>query len=212
MAKQRYINTKFWDDPYIVNLDPIQKLLFLYFLTNSLTTICGIYEVSLKKIAFDTGIDGDMILKIVGKFQDDKKILYITGWIIIANFIKHQNVNSPQIQKAIEAELKKVPENIIKYGMDTISNYHYIKLNINNNKEPENGLYHNNPYFSVSPEKHAEYKKLFPKLNIDHEYLLMKDWLDSNPSRRKKDYGRFITNWLRNAKPSVGEVDYDVFQ
>ena len=34
MAKQRYINTKFWRDSYIEDLDPIEKLLFLYLLSN----------------------------------------------------------------------------------------------------------------------------------------------------------------------------------
>jgi len=37
--KKRYISTKFWDDEFIVNLDPIEKLLFMYFLTNPLTNV-----------------------------------------------------------------------------------------------------------------------------------------------------------------------------
>ena len=34
MSKKRWINTKFWDDEYITELESIEKLLFLYFLTN----------------------------------------------------------------------------------------------------------------------------------------------------------------------------------
>ena len=30
MAKKRYISTTFWRDEYVSNLDPIEKLLFLY--------------------------------------------------------------------------------------------------------------------------------------------------------------------------------------
>ena len=37
MAKTRIINTRFWIDDYTSNLDPIEKLLFLYFLTNTAT-------------------------------------------------------------------------------------------------------------------------------------------------------------------------------
>lgn len=73
MAKQRMINTRFWEDGYTANLDPIEKLLFLYFLTNTSTNICGFYEIPLKKIASDTGLDKDMVLKIIKRFTDDKK-------------------------------------------------------------------------------------------------------------------------------------------
>ena len=68
MAKNRLIDTIFWEDNYTANLDPIEKLLFLYFLTNSSTSICGIYQVTLKKIAVETGIDREMVEKILKRF------------------------------------------------------------------------------------------------------------------------------------------------
>ena len=42
MAKFRYVNTRFWDDSYVAELSPLEKLAFLYLLTNSLTTIAGV--------------------------------------------------------------------------------------------------------------------------------------------------------------------------
>ena len=44
MSKQRSVDTCFWDDRYITQLDPSEKLLFLYLLTNTLTNICGVYQ------------------------------------------------------------------------------------------------------------------------------------------------------------------------
>ena len=41
--KHRYIKTKFWDDSYIIELNPHEKLLFLYLITNPLTNIAGVY-------------------------------------------------------------------------------------------------------------------------------------------------------------------------
>jgi hypothetical protein len=67
MAKQRYINTKFWRDSYIEDLDPTEKLLFLYLLTNPDTNICGVYELPLKIIAADTGIDKEMVKKLLNR-------------------------------------------------------------------------------------------------------------------------------------------------
>lgn len=112
MAKYRYINTKFWDDNYIINLDPIEKLLFLYLLTNPLTTICGIYEIQLKRVAFDTGIEKDMVEKIIKRFTDDSKVFYIDGWLAIKNFEKHQSTN-PSIEVGIERCKNDVPKQIL---------------------------------------------------------------------------------------------------
>ena len=126
MAKKRYINTKFWDDSYVVNLDPIEKLMFLYFITNPLTDICGIYEIPLKRIAFDTGIDKDMVLKILERFEYDKKIYYINGWIYVKNFSKNQAIND-SVQKGIERSISVVPIeildkiNIIEQSVDRVS-------------------------------------------------------------------------------------------
>src|SRR5436309_789071 len=61
MATQRLVNTNFWKDTYIIDLDPTQKLLFLYFLTSPRTSLAGVYEISLREAAFDTGIDRDMV-------------------------------------------------------------------------------------------------------------------------------------------------------
>ena len=76
MAKLRSINTHFWDDNYIVELDPIEKLMFLYLITNPLTTIAGAYELPLRRIAFDTGIDREMVVKILDRSNRAAAVLY----------------------------------------------------------------------------------------------------------------------------------------
>ena len=114
MSKKRYIDTKFWDDNYIINKDPIEKLLFLYLLTNTLTNIVGIYEISLRRIAFDTGIDSEMVDKILKRFEADDKIKYVNGWIAIKNFIKNQ-LSNPSVNKGIEMLLKEVPDYLVEW-------------------------------------------------------------------------------------------------
>ncbi len=114
MAKQRYVNTKFWTDPYVSDLDPSEKLLFLYFMTNHLTNISGIYEVTIRQVAFDTGIDKSMVMKILNRFEKDDKIIYRNGWIAIKNFIKHQTLN-PKIKIGIEIELLDKPAELIDF-------------------------------------------------------------------------------------------------
>lgn len=94
MKKLRSVNTKFWDDAFICELAPPQKLIFLYLLTNSLTNVLGIYEITLKKISFDTGINKETISKAFEHFEKVKKVFYIDNYIILPNFIKNQSMNT----------------------------------------------------------------------------------------------------------------------
>jgi hypothetical protein len=88
--KRRSVNTAFWDDEYVGQLDPSEKLLFLYLLTNPLTNIAGVYPIQLRRIAFDTGFDQEMVKKILGRFAADGKAFYEVGWIVLKNFLKNQ--------------------------------------------------------------------------------------------------------------------------
>ena len=114
MAKQRYINTRFWRDSYIENLDPTEKLLFLYLLSNPDTNISGIYEIPIKIIAVDTGIDVSMVKKLFDRFEKDDKIKYKDGWVAFKNFTLHQAI-SPKIKAGIINEISKAPEEMVKW-------------------------------------------------------------------------------------------------
>ena len=140
MSKHRYINTRFWNDNYIANLDPIEKLLFIYFLSNEHTNICGIYELPLKIIGIETGIDREHLQNVLlPRLEKDKKIFYRNGWIAITNFIKYQATN-PSIEKGIEKELKLVPDELKMSILDSVGTaspqagtYSILFNSINNN-------------------------------------------------------------------------------
>lgn len=137
MAKQRYINTKFWSDNFISELNPLDRYLFLYFLTNEHTNIAGVYELPLKTIAFETGIEIDMLKKMIKRLTG--KVEYIDGWVCIKNFQKHQSAESKTVQRGIEIEMAKIPLDIkkkIEYGypIDTSrGDIIYSNLNSNSN-------------------------------------------------------------------------------
>lgn len=110
MAKNRLVNTRFWTDTYVLDeLNPVDKLLFLYLITNPYTDISGVYELPLKVMAVETGIDRDNIVKVIlPRLQRDGKIYYKDGWVAIKNFQKHQTLN-PKVQKGMEEGMKKAP-------------------------------------------------------------------------------------------------------
>ena len=70
MAKQRYIDTRFWHDNFIrENLNPLDRYLFLYFLTNDKTSICGIYELPMSMMASETGLEREMLTKMLKRLK-----------------------------------------------------------------------------------------------------------------------------------------------
>ncbi len=137
------VNTKFWNDNWIRKIDPLDRYLFLYLLTNEHTNISGIYELPLATLAFESGIK-EKILKQTTLPKLEPKAFYLDGWIFIPNFQKHQSNVSEKIKKGIEIEMKKIPNHILeaikkvisRYSIDTVCiqsvlfNYNY---NYNNN-------------------------------------------------------------------------------
>ena len=118
MAKTRMINTRFWNDNFIVGLNPLDRYLFLYFLTNEHTNISGIYELPMRTLAFETGIDKEMLPKMIKRLEG--RVHYLDGWIFIKNFQKHQATTSEKVKKGIEIETAKIPSKI-KDKIDKLS-------------------------------------------------------------------------------------------
>jgi len=110
-TKLRSINTKFWNDSYIIKLKPLEKLLFIYLLSNDLVCLAGCYEISPQRISFDTGIELIEVEKILTSFEKDEKVFYKDGFIIIKNYLKNQSLND-NMNKNIISTIKQLPENI----------------------------------------------------------------------------------------------------
>lgn len=115
MSTQRYIDTSFWDDSWVQELDPSEKLLYIYLLTNPLTNIAGVMELTVKRICFDTGFNSDTVTHILRKFEDAKKVYRYNNFIIIRNFPKHQQLKSDNVIKGIAAILCKLPDDLLCY-------------------------------------------------------------------------------------------------
>ena len=110
MAKKRYITDIIWSDTWFEELEPNEKLLFIYLLTNQQVSICWIYEISLKKIEFETWINKKDLSLIFNKFEKGNKIFYSAWFIVIVNFIKNQWITSENdnLFKWIKRELEEI--------------------------------------------------------------------------------------------------------
>lgn len=115
MAKNRYFNTEFWDDPWIQKVGPNEKYFYIYLLTNPLTNIAGIYEISVARISFDTGLEANDCVDLLARLEENKKVFYFKSeWIIIINWPKHQKIGgaNDNIKKGIDRILLGLPEDV----------------------------------------------------------------------------------------------------
>jgi carbohydrate-binding DOMON domain-containing protein len=116
MATQRYISTSFWDDEWIMSLDPSEKFVYLYLMTNTLTNIAGVYKISNRRICFDTGYNDDTINKILERYAEAEKAFRYEQYIIIPSWPKHQKWESKsKIQAGIESIIKELPKELVKF-------------------------------------------------------------------------------------------------
>lgn len=72
----------------------------------------GIYELNIKKISFETGIDMEPLVKGFEAFARDGKAYYHeSGYVILANFLKHQRMNTNMQISAIN-DFNELPEDV----------------------------------------------------------------------------------------------------
>jgi hypothetical protein len=137
MAKNHYLSEMFWVDEYIAELDPSEKLLFNYLLTNHFINCYGIYQIPLRNIAFDTGIDKDAVLRILERFNRDNKISYWDGkYIVIHNFYKFQSYNLREVRDFVLRSLNDLPSELRLAYPDVIQN---LKARVLASERPVSG-------------------------------------------------------------------------
>jgi len=111
----RSVQDRFWSDGWVRKLNPLDRYLFLYLLTNERTNWCGLYELEIGMMAFESGIDErELERSMLPRLSP--KIIYVDGWVYVPNWIKHHmsesGTISPTQQKGIDAAWKTVPERI----------------------------------------------------------------------------------------------------
>ena len=76
--------------------------------------------------------------------------------------------------------------------------------NDKNEKNEKNKTYYSESEGLVIPQTFLDKMiDTYKKINVANEIKKMEGWLLSNPSKRKKQYTRFINNWLSNANDKV---------
>lgn len=132
MAIYRNVQMSFWTDRKIdEEFSADEKYLYLFFLTNPMTNLCGCYEIGKKQIANMTGFDMKKVKAVMGKLQNDQKVILYsdeTGELLLVNWHKYNWTDSEKFRKPLLSEIESVKNpDFREYllgvfrGMDTVS-------------------------------------------------------------------------------------------
>jgi hypothetical protein len=140
MAVYRQIQISFWQDVFVLELTPEEKFFYLYLMTNSKTTQCGVYELPKKIIEFETGYNRETVDKLLDRFTSYGKIEYCeeTKEVVLVNWLKHNSFKSPKVMACIEKEIELIKHKPFKLKiMDRLSIDYVETTDTSSQKEKE---------------------------------------------------------------------------
>lgn len=90
--KARQIQARFWDDNFVQEATWQARYVFIYLLTCLPINMSGVFQLTDKKIVFETGLSEPDFL--IGKEELvlNKKVLFCDGWVFVVNAFKNCKV------------------------------------------------------------------------------------------------------------------------
>tara|TARA_Y100000310_G_scaffold166912_1_gene166612 strand:- start:4339 stop:5145 length:807 start_codon:yes stop_codon:yes gene_type:complete len=104
---RRSFDDGFWGDSFVQTINRDAKLLFLYLWTNKRCNSAGLYEITLKTIAFETGIEIEELTDLLKMLSPKITWNSEQNIIWVRNFLKHQP-KSPQFLKSVVECIKHI--------------------------------------------------------------------------------------------------------
>lgn len=114
MADFRAIYTRMWKDEWFSGLPIDAKLLFVYLFSNERASICGMYELPIRFMAFETGLDEARVSEILDDFQAAKKVYYRDGVVWVVNLRKYNETPSGKVFGRIVKDIESIPDGWVK--------------------------------------------------------------------------------------------------
>lgn len=115
MSYYRTLHTSFWTDSKVSNdFTPEDRYFYMYLLTNPSMNLSGCYEISVRKMAFETGYSSETVNKLLSRMEDVHKVISYsreTNEILLFNFKKYNWTKSQKYLIGLRSHIDNV-----KYG------------------------------------------------------------------------------------------------
>lgn len=153
MGIKRIVDTSFWTDGKVDEFSPEDKYFMLYLLTNPFSTQLGIYEFSIKQVAFQMGYSMDAVRVLIDRFESKYGIIIYsaeTNEIAIKNFLRHSIIKGgAPVRDCLIKEMKKVKNKslivrVFSHIKDSENLNETVKNIITEHEEKNGNLYYSN--------------------------------------------------------------------
>ena len=112
MGIKRIVDTAFWTDGKIDEFSPEDKYFMLYLLTCPFTKQLGIYEISIKQVAFQLGYSVEAVKTLIDRFETKYSIIIFspeTNEIAIKNYLRHSIIKGgAPVRDCLIREMKQI--------------------------------------------------------------------------------------------------------
>lgn len=206
MGIKRIVDTSFWTDGKVDEFTPEDKYFMLYLLTNPFSRQLGIYEISIRQVAFQLGYSEDSVRALLERFEKKYRMLLYsreTSEIAILNFLRHSVMKGGKpVEDCIKQDMEKVKNKRLidavflhlhdRDGLNvTVKKVidDYINDNdIHNDNDNDNDRTGDDSYHESYHESFEEPKK--PSKPVKHKYGEYKNVLltDEELDKLKEEY------------------------
>jgi len=137
MGIKRVVDTDFWNDSKVIDyFSPEDKYFMLYLLTNPYTTQLGIYELNIKKAAFETGYSTEALNVLLDRFENKYGMIKYskkTNEIAIKNYLRHSIIKGGKpVEDLLNKEISNVKDkNLLAFIFSNLSKYDNLNETVN---------------------------------------------------------------------------------
>ena len=116
MSEYRQLHRSFWESGSVETMDPVEKLLYCYLITSPASNMEGLYKTTLRRIAFETGVDKDMVVQLCQRLEDKQLAGFNDGWVCVTQATKHM-ADSPKMITHAERVYTEAGEDVMKWAL-----------------------------------------------------------------------------------------------
>ena len=132
MAIYRNVSLSFWEDNKIVDdFTHKDKYFLLYLLTNPHTNLIGCYEISVKQMSNELGLDKSEVEELLTRMEQvHKVILYAeeTKEILIKNWHKYNWTKSEKLLKKVESLIQYIKSEKLRKELEKILERYRVSI------------------------------------------------------------------------------------
>lgn len=132
MAIYRNVALSFWEDNKIVDdFTYKDKYFLLYLLTNPHTNLIGCYEISVKQMSNELGLDKSEVEELLTRMEQVHQVIFYAGEtkeVLIKNWHKYNWTKSEKLLKKVESLTKYIKSKKLRNYMEEILKKYMVSI------------------------------------------------------------------------------------